>query len=59
MKLIATIDYWDGTPGLSRELHAEDIHGRSISMLFTSPHVASITITRPPNLAKVLKPEGE
>lgn len=54
MKLLVTIDYWDGTTGKTHNLDAEDIQGGKISMQFINPAVASITITRAPNLLKVL-----
>lgn len=57
MKLIATIDYWDGTPGKVRVLHSEDFVGNGLALMFTHPNVATITITRPPNLAKTFKLE--
>lgn len=55
MKLIVTIDYWDGTPGKSREVWPDEIHGGQIAMQFSNAAVASITFTRIPDLLKVLE----
>lgn len=55
MKIIATIDYWDGSPGEVKELYPEDIVSGRLGMLFTSARVASITLTKPPNLVKAFE----
>ena len=54
MKLLVTIDYWDGSPGKTREVYPEEIQGSQIAMQLNSADVASITLTRIPNLLKVL-----
>ena len=51
MKLIATIDYWDDTPGRVVDIHPESV--KSFAMLFTNRNVASVTLTRPPDLVRL------
>lgn len=53
MKLIATIDFWDGSLGLSKEVHLEDVTGSAIIRSLMQPGAASITFTRPPALTKI------
>lgn len=55
MKLMATLDYWDGTPGVTRECFLEDVHSSAIIRSLMGPGVASITFTRPPEFAKDLE----
>jgi hypothetical protein len=53
MKLLATLDYWDGSPGKTKECFGEDITGSAIIRSLMGPGVASITFTRPPDLLKL------
>ena len=50
MKIVCTIDYWDGTPGKVREVYPEEL--TSVALYFGDPNVASITMTRLPDLTK-------
>lgn len=52
MQLLATLDYWDGTPGVTRECFLEDVTGSALIRSLMAPGVASITFTRPPEFAR-------
>jgi len=57
MKLLATIDYWDDKPGKVIAVYPESL--TNLSMYFSSGDVASITITRPPDLVKMARGEQQ
>ncbi|AWY09223.1 hypothetical protein vBRpoSV10_101 [Ruegeria phage vB_RpoS-V10] len=58
MRLLATIDYWDGSAGKTVECEAEQVTGSAIIRSLWTPNVASITFTRVTPLTKIF-PEKE
>ena len=57
MRLMATIDYWDGRPGKIADILPERI--TSFAMFFTDKNVASVTITRPPDLVRLAQEDND
>jgi len=54
---MATIDYWDGRPGKIADILPERI--TSFAMFFTDKNVASVTITRPPDLVRLAQEDND
>jgi hypothetical protein len=51
LKLVATIDFWDDTPGKVLDMYPEQL--TNVAMYFSHQNVASITFTRPPDFVKL------
>jgi hypothetical protein len=58
MKLLATLDFWDGRPGKTKECDLEDVTGSAVIGSLMSKGVASVTFTRPPDLLKITTEES-
>lgn len=62
MKIILTLDYWDGSKSKSKTMYAEDLTGNLIALTLMGKGVAGMTITNADSLKNIvrhMKPEQD
>jgi hypothetical protein len=55
MKIIVTLDYWDGAKSKSKTMYAEDLTGNLIALTLIGKGVAGMTITNADSLKSIVR----
>ena len=59
MKVVITLDRYDGSKGKSREIDLENFPSRQMVMMMLESDVCGFTVTKLPSIKKLIQKLGE